>query len=61
MYEFQSTESLPVELLILKSLLWAANGFPEIPSKDFQACEIKAGSSVDCAVFTQALHDSDCV
>lgn len=35
--------------LILKSSLWAANGSSKIPSTDFQAAEIKAGFSVDCA------------
>lgn len=40
--------SLRVEMLI-QSALEAANGSPTIPSKDYQAGEIKACSSVDCA------------
>lgn len=43
------TEPVCVGKLILKSLLWAANGSPKIPSKDFEAGEIKAGFSADCA------------
>ena len=42
------TGSLLVGTLILKSALWAANGSPKIPLKDFQAGEIKAGFWVDC-------------
>lgn len=34
-------EPLLVGMLILKSLLWFLNGSPKIPSKDFQAAELK--------------------
>ena len=43
------TESPLAGMVILKLKLWGANGSLKILSKDFQAGEIKAGFSVDCA------------